>query len=183
MTDTSQTSFRENLTDAGCCEESIRLCESLRREGKTAELLKFLTGAEKTAARRSSQGTKTNRLSGLSGLQSKERNAFERATKRRFWQVLTGKRLVCRAKKLNGRFAGGRVRKGRRRGVGSARTDGAAKNGIKKEKVIRAGAGIGRKGKRNLNIPSRRADERGRMEEKEQKSAGISARFPARRVL
>ena len=36
MTDTSQTSFRENLTDAGCCEESIRLCESLRREGKTA---------------------------------------------------------------------------------------------------------------------------------------------------
>ena len=47
MTDTSQTSFRENLTDAGCCEESIRLCESLRREGKTAELLKFLTEQRK----------------------------------------------------------------------------------------------------------------------------------------
>ena len=159
---------------------SLRIAQERGEDRGTFEIF---DGAEKTAARRSSQGTKTNRLSGLSGLQSKERNAFERATKRRSGQVLTGKRLVCRAEKLNGSFAGGRVRKGRREGVRNARTDGAAKNGIKKEKVIRAGAGIGRKGKRNLNIPSRRADERGRMEEKEQKSAGISARFPARRVL
>lgn len=47
MTNTSRNSFTENLKDAGCCEETIRFCEALMEEGRTAELLTLLSEQRK----------------------------------------------------------------------------------------------------------------------------------------